>query len=160
MEDDTKKKLASIVAKKRDLDAVAAERAETVRKGKEERERNRKATEESWPETVSRIRAAIDQVNDEIVDSDMEFKLGPFKPSSDPGSYGTISVTLVAPGSKTDRSIHLNISDVGMIRPVFTIPHSGNNPHQFSLEKTADHYADMLTDFLTQVVDYMAKRKP
>lgn len=159
MENDAKRELAAIVAKKRGLDTEIAERAEATRKNQEERERKRKATDGNWAEASHRIRAAIDQVNSEIDEIDMHFELGEFKASEDPDKYGVVSIALNDSNSKDMKAIHLNISDVGIVKPVFTFGISGNHPNPIELDKTSDYYVAMLTDFLTQAIDYMAKRK-
>ncbi|XSC43436.1 hypothetical protein ACF1BQ_036595 [Bradyrhizobium sp. RDT10] len=158
MDEKIKAKLQAALNKRHEADneRAQAELAETQRSA--QREIDRAATDAEWPNAVLRMKTAIDSVNAEIEDSDMAFEVGKFERAGDENKYGGFSIHL-KPASKKDRYIHLNVSDVGDVKPVFLLPHSGKSPHSFQLATASvKFYEAMLTDFFTQVIDFESKR--
>jgi hypothetical protein len=156
MDEDTRKKLAEVIEKKKQVDAtVAAAKLEKEERALQ-RQRDRAATDAQWSEAVAQIKAAIKSVNEMLDDEqDMHFEVGVFKGGEgDYGKFGGLPVYLRQPGDK-ERYVYFNISEVGDVGPVFLIPHSGKNPSSFKLrDGSSAKYAQILTDFLSQVISY------
>lgn len=156
MDDDTRKKLAEVLEKKKQVDATIA----AAKREKDERaaqhQRDKADTDTRWPEAVHQIRGAVESVNEMIADQDVNFEVGSFKGGeADRDKYGGLPVYLRQPGAERERYIYLNISAVGHVSPVFSIPHSGKNPPGFKLrDGSSEKYAAILTNFLSQVISY------
>lgn len=158
MDEATKKKLAGIIDQKKGLDAAAAEAA--TKKAEEARKlaEDRAATDKRWTQTTDELRGAIASVNEVIAGHDMHFEMGSLKKGDNESKFGGLSVYLRSNTSSKERYVHFNVSDVGIVSPVFLIPHSGKNPNHFTLfDGSEDKYAAILTDFLAQIVEHAAK---
>jgi hypothetical protein len=159
MHDKIKTKLQAALNKKAESDSANTAAEERKVREAEQRKKDQVATNAFWPEAVQRMKTAIASVNEVIEDSDMHFEVGKFVNKPDENEYGGFSIHLKSTDKK-ERYIHLNISDVGFVRPVFLIPHSGKAPHGFNLSETSpEFYEEMLTDFFGQVIDVTSKNR-
>lgn len=139
MDDKIKTKLHAALSKKAEADAANKAAEESKSREAEQRKKDRSATQSGWSEAVRRMRTAVDLVNNVIEDSDMVFELGKFVPKPDEHEFGGFSIHLKSTDKK-DRYIHLNVSEVGFVKPVFLIPHSGKAPHGFNISEASPNF--------------------
>ncbi|AWM01286.1 cell envelope integrity protein TolA [Bradyrhizobium amphicarpaeae] len=158
MDEKAKTKLAALTARKQRADDARASREVEKARADQEADRKRRQTDARWSEAVAAIRGAIDEVNDAIDDSGFHFECGKFEHSNETGRYGMLSIDLR--GDAMERYvIHLNVSDVGNVRPVFVPSRPGSGPSDFEFfGRGADHYVDLLTQFFEIIIETIEKR--
>jgi hypothetical protein len=157
VEEKTKARLAAALDRKKTLenDIAAATAAEAQRVA--ELEAAKKKTLQRWAIAFEEINGAVRSMNEACKGQGMHFEVKPAAKKEEPELFG-VNVSF-RHTDKADRGVHLNVDQLGRVRTVFTIPHSGKYPPEFSIfDASEDHYADLLTNFLEQVIEHQASK--
>lgn len=149
------KRLEDIVQLKNEIDQAAARAKRAKLSGDQERERRKELAKSAWALAEQQIEEAIAAINGRISSVGLVLKAKP----SERDVHPAIARYMVGldDGAPTDKEckVVFNVSALGLVQPIFGIPHSGKNPAHFMLQDVdAQSYGDILADFVEQVLLY------
>lgn len=154
-----KLKLAEVL-ERREHEKAAAVTEQRERQAATEREMvQRQAAKARWGVSKGEIEAAVKAVNEQVADTGWVLSISEKPVGADDRKLAQLFINLAEEGDSRTRKLVLNVSDIGRVRPVSLIPHSGANVADFEIQAVGkDHYEEIIVAFLGMCS--MVKIKP
>jgi hypothetical protein len=159
MDPKTKVKLKEVLSKESERQRAVAE-ANTKRDAEERASADKETkAQQRWPAVQSDIRAAVDEVNQQIASAGLSLSISEGK-KRDP-AIAQLHITLTPQGTGNERQIVVNVNSDGTVVPVFQIPHTARPRNEsFELaEANVNLWAALIVDFLDQALAYVDRKK-
>lgn len=159
MDEKTKARFEEILGRKRAFEINAENEREAQLKRDRDLEDRKRETSERWhQQTLGEITRAVASANDLMKGQGATFSVVRAD-RKDPPGLCRLPIHLHME-DQIDRAIYLNVSETGTVKAVFTIPHSGKSPPDFTIyDATEDFFAELLANFLGQVIDSQATKR-